>query len=61
MYIKSVDGFSGDSDFDYVVKRLKDVGKKIIVYSSKKVLSWELKLAANRYEYLEKRKKEFSR
>ena len=53
--------FSGDSDFDYVVKRLRDVGKKIIVFSSKKVLSWELKLVANKYEYLEKYKKEFSR
>ena len=53
--------FSGDSDFDYVVKRLRDVGKRFTVYSSKKVLSWELKLAVNRYEFLEKHKESFAK
>ncbi len=53
--------FSGDSDFDYVVKRLRDVGKKIIVYSSRKVLSWELKLAVNKYYFLEKERVKFAR
>ena len=36
--------FSGDSDFQYLVKKLKDVGKKIKVFSSRKTISWELKL-----------------
>lgn len=44
---------SGDSDFQYLVKKLKDVGKKIIVYSSRKTISWELKLEASKYIYLE--------
>lgn len=53
--------FSGDSDFEYVVKRLKDVGKKTIVFASRKTLSWELKLAVSRYVFLEDRKDVFSR
>lgn len=53
--------FSGDSDFEYLVKRLQDVGKKVFVYSSRKTLSWELKLAASRYVYLEDNKKIFGR
>ena len=45
--------FSGDSDFHYLVKKLKDTGKIIGVYSSKKTLSWELKLVASRIVYFE--------
>ena len=45
--------FSGDSDFQYLVKKLKDVGKKVFVYSSRKTISWELKLEASIYFYLE--------
>lgn len=53
--------FSGDSDFEYLVKRLKGVGKKVIIYSSRKTLSWELKLAASKYIYLEDNKEVFER
>lgn len=45
--------FSGDSDFEYLIKRLKAVGKKIIIFSSRKTLSWELKLAASKYLFIE--------
>ena len=45
--------FSGDSDFEYLVKRLKDTGKKVSVFSSRKTISWELKLAASNIVYLE--------
>ena len=45
--------FSGDSDFQYLIKKLKDIGKKIEVYSSRKTISWELKLEASRIIYLE--------
>jgi len=45
--------FSGDSDFQYLVKRLKNLGKKVIIYSSRKTISWELKLEASHYYYLE--------
>ncbi|MCX6704924.1 MAG: NYN domain-containing protein [Candidatus Woesebacteria bacterium] len=45
--------FSGDSDFEYLVKRLKDIGKKVSVFSSRKTISWELKLAASSIVYLE--------
>jgi len=45
--------FSGDSDFDYLVKLVHEQGKQLFVYSSKKTLSWELKLSADRYFLLE--------
>jgi len=45
--------FTGDSDFNYLIKKLKDLGKYVIVYSSRKMLSWELKLNANQYIFLE--------
>ena len=53
--------FSGDSDFRYMVDRLNDVGKKVIVYSSRKTLSWELKLAVSRYFYIDNYKDKFMR
>jgi len=45
--------FSGDSDFQYLIKRLKDLGKKVIIFSSRKTISWEIKLEASEYFYLE--------
>ena len=45
--------FSGDSDFVYLVKRLRDLGKKVTVYSSRKTISWELKLEAAKVVYIE--------
>lgn len=45
--------FSGDSDFKYLVKKLKDSGIKTIVYSSKKTISWELKLESSKIVYFE--------
>jgi len=45
--------FSGDSDFQYLVGKLKNAGLKVIVYSSRKTISWELKLAASEVIYLE--------
>jgi len=45
--------FSGDSDIQYLCKKLKDIGKKIIIYSSRKTISWELKLEASEIFYLE--------
>lgn len=45
--------FSGDSDFEYLVKLLHKKGKKLFVYSSRKTLSWEVKLAADKYFLLE--------
>ena len=45
--------FSGDSDFAYLVKLLHKKGKKLYVYSSRKTLSWELKLSADRYIFIE--------
>jgi uncharacterized LabA/DUF88 family protein len=43
--------FSGDSDFQYLVGKLKDTGLKVIVYSSRKTISWELKLEASEVVY----------
>src|SRR3989338_3054709 len=46
--------FIGDSDFQYLLKRLKDAGKKVSIFSSKKTISWELKLVASNIIYFEK-------
>lgn len=53
--------FSGDSDFRYLIKKLKDLGKKVIIFSSRKTISWEIKLEASRYIYLEDIKEEIIR
>lgn len=53
--------FTGDSDFNYLIKKLKDLGKYIVVYSSRKMLSWELKLNANQYVFLEDIKNKIQR
>lgn len=45
--------FSGDSDFQYLIKKLKNLGKEVIVFSSRKTISWEIKLEASKYIYLE--------
>jgi len=45
--------FSGDSDFQYLIKKLKDLGKRVIIFSSRKTISWEIKLEASEYIYLE--------
>ncbi|MEK7597631.1 MAG: NYN domain-containing protein [Patescibacteria group bacterium] len=53
--------FTGDSDFNYLIKKLKDLGKYVVVYSSRKMLSWELKLNANQYFFLEDIKSDIER
>jgi uncharacterized LabA/DUF88 family protein len=46
--------FSGDSDFVHLIKILqKQFQKKVITYSSRKTISWEIKLAANNYLFFE--------
>lgn len=45
--------FSGDSDFKYLVKKLKDTGLKTTVFSSRKTISWELKLESSKAIYFE--------
>lgn len=53
--------FTGDSDFHYLTQKLQSLGKKVIVFSSRRMLSWELKLSANIYFFLEDIKKHISR
>jgi len=53
--------FSGDSDFNYLVKKLKDLGKRVVVISSRKMIAWELKLSADEYIFVEDIKKEIKR
>mgnify|MGYP001606163812 CR=1 FL=1 len=53
--------FSGDSDFQYLIKKLKDLGKRVIIFSSRKTISWEIKLEASEYSYLEDIKGEIQR
>lgn len=53
--------FSGDSDFEYLTRKLKDAGRKVIVYASKRTVSWELKLAASEVIYLEDLKTQIKR
>jgi uncharacterized LabA/DUF88 family protein len=45
--------FSGDSDFQYLIKKLKNIGLKTAIYSSRKTISWELKLEGTNITYLE--------
>ena len=61
---KEVDGiilFTGDSDFQYLIKKLKDTGKKVVIFSSRKTISWEIKLEATDYIYLEDIKDQIAR
>jgi len=53
--------FSGDSDFGYLVKKLKDIGKLVYIFSSRRTISWELKLIASNVIYLEDIRKEIQR
>lgn len=41
--------FTGDGHFDLVVKYLRDIGKKVIIYAVKHALSNKLKSSANSY------------
>jgi len=45
--------FSGESDFRYLVKKLKDTGLKTAIFSSRKTISWELKLECSKVVYFE--------
>ncbi|MBU3918906.1 NYN domain-containing protein [Patescibacteria group bacterium] len=53
--------FTGDSDFRYLIRKLKDVGKKVAIFSSRKTISWELKLEASEVIYLEDIKEHIAR
>jgi len=53
--------FSGDSDFHYLVNKIHSLGKRMVVFSSRKMLSWELKLAADKYIFLEDIRKQIVR
>ena len=53
--------FSGDSDFNYLIEKLFTLGKKVDIYSSRKMLSWELKLSGARYYFLEDLRKLIAR
>lgn len=44
--------FSGDSDFEYVVNKLKQFDKKVVVFCAESGLSRELKKAANQVSLL---------
>lgn len=46
--------FSGDSDFDYLVRRLREKNKKVIVISTKYHISKELIASCNKYVDLKK-------
>lgn len=45
--------FSGDSDFVYLNKILKQLKKNLIIYSTRKTLAWELKLNTKYYYFEE--------
>ena len=53
--------WSGDSDFKYLVQKLKSVGRNVSIFSSRKTVSWELKLEARRVTYLEDIRAEIER
>lgn len=53
--------FSGDSDFRYLIKKLKDSGLEVSVFSSRKTISWEIKLECSKVSYFENLKDEIKR
>jgi uncharacterized LabA/DUF88 family protein len=53
--------FSGDSDLTYLAKTLRDLGKDVVVFSTRKMIAWELKLVAKRYVFLEDLKDKIER
>jgi len=53
--------FSGDSDFNYLIRRLRQEGKKVIVVSSRYHISKELIESSNRYIDLKKLRPEIER
>lgn len=59
--IQEVVLFSGDSDFEYLIRKLKDSGINVVVFASRKTISWELKLAATRINYFERIEEELKR
>ena len=59
--VKELILFSGDSDFAYLIKRLRDLGKRVTIYSSRKTISWELKLEAAKVIYIENLKDKIKR
>jgi len=60
-HIKQVVLFSGDSDFNYLIKKLKNQGIGTVVFASKKMLAWELKFSASKFVKLEELKDELER
>ena len=48
--------FSGDSDFDYLIKKLRMEGKRAVVISTKYHISRELIASCNKYLDLKKLK-----
>jgi len=59
--IKQVVLFSGDSDFNYLIKKLSGYGIETVVVASKRMLAWELKFSAAKYVKLEELKAELER
>lgn len=53
--------FTGDSDFRYLIKKIRDRGLGASIYSSRKTISWELKLEASKIVYLEDIKERIKR
>jgi len=54
--------FSGDSDFVYLIKTLqREFQKQIHVFSSRRTISWEIKLSVNKFWFIEDLKKEIKR
>ena len=53
--------FSGDSDFDYLIKTLKSEGKIVVVVSTKYHISKELVQNSNKYIDIKKLRKEIER
>jgi len=53
--------FSGDSDFNYLIKKLYSLGKRVEIFSSRKMLAWELKFSGAKYTFLENLKEKIKR
>lgn len=60
-HIEQVVLCSGDSDFNYLIKTLKEFNVGTVVAAAKKMLAWELKLAASQLIRIEDLKDEIEK
>ena len=60
-HLKQILLFSGDSDFNPLIQKLRTFNVGTVVFASKRMMAWELKFSAARFVKLEDLKEEVER